>query len=167
MKWIASYGGPLLLAPERALKHWSGILRDKSLPTDYTRACQIADYLGVIRVDRYDIVVLGDEPLQSTLLRSGSDDTILVVRWVYANDDASVAAYISQIPDKGFGSPAVIFHVEDHTLYLFDSAIPGIDVLNEKHLSIEIRPNEYLVETAHFIPDEATSLIVHRMKPRR
>ena len=54
--WIESAGGPLLVAPESKLAHWSGSTDDDGpVETwgDYGRACQVQDCIGLVDVCYY------------------------------------------------------------------------------------------------------------------
>ncbi len=81
--WMESGGGPLLLVPGEYLPFWGGIdpptdgrqivahFRyggDDAPATDYDRACDVDDYLGVIEVGSGCGVVLGDEPLPTAIV---------------------------------------------------------------------------------------------------
>ncbi len=62
--WVHSNGGPLILLSEHLLNYWDGINPPKdgrqieatfrwgphSAATDYDRACDVSDYMGLLEV---------------------------------------------------------------------------------------------------------------------
>lgn len=74
-EWIESSGGPLILMDSEVVEFWSGILERRSylqggseqstdymdpLETDYGKACSINDYLGVVSIEKQNVLVFGD-----------------------------------------------------------------------------------------------------------
>jgi hypothetical protein len=81
LTWLGTDAGHLILVPAAARVHWSGIepppdgreiaVRFRSNTpaapaTDYDRACDIDDYVGILDVGSSWEVVLGQEPLPAT-----------------------------------------------------------------------------------------------------
>jgi hypothetical protein len=176
MTWIESEGGPLLLLAPSLLRYWDGIRPPPdgrlveakfrwdgpgSPATDYDRACDINDYLGLIAVGPGFGLVLGDGETSTTWWPPASSaEAGLLVNWIYANDEESVLRCLTDVPAELWGQPAVGFELEAGPLWLFDSACPGdyIDV----HLEIPLASARYLVETAVWEPDQQASLVLHR-----
>ena len=59
--WIGSDGGPFIILPAEAASNWGGLGRD------YERACEVTESLETIRVGDRDAVVLGDDPVPTTI----------------------------------------------------------------------------------------------------
>ena len=97
LKWIVSAGGPLLLMEIKSLPHWHGIFggqSDVGKTTDYARACEVDDYVGLIGVNDSQGLVLGEEPMHTSWFPI-SDSEGIVVRWVWADDEQQVEAVLN------------------------------------------------------------------------
>ena len=99
-KWIQSNGGPLLLLPAELLRQWGG-----TATADYERACTVQDEIAVLDVGNGVGLVLGDEPHQTAW--APADDGGLLVRWVYADDEADVWAAVDTIRESDFEPSSV------------------------------------------------------------
>jgi Immunity protein 21 len=180
LQWMASEGGPLLLLAAPLLVHWEGAdppsagravsatfrATGPGTPaTDYDRACDVPDELGVLEVGPGHGLVLGDEPAATAWwpLPDGG----LLVRWHHAESEAAVLAALRAAPLKGFGLPTCRFSVSAAPLMLFDAALPGPEAQRGAHLWLTVPVGEYTVTTADHRPDRATSLTLHRFVPRR
>jgi hypothetical protein len=75
--WVESSGGPLVMLPSRLASAWEG-----SKTNEYADACAVDDYVGVVARRWGKVIVLNDEPLRTTVLRTASG--VVVVRWMYA-----------------------------------------------------------------------------------
>ena len=160
LTWIESAGGPLILLEEPLLSHWHGIDTD-----DYDRSCGIDDYLGLLDVGSGRALVLGEEPMATAWqLLSGPAEGVLV-RWQFADDEASVVEALADLSKVSWEATGIVFDVADSSLVLFDAACPGKDPdCNSTGCKLNILLNEkqYLIETAHYTPNENTALFLHR-----
>jgi Immunity protein 21 len=178
LTWLASAGGPLLLLPGAYLAAWEGtnppsagrVLQARfrwqdsaAMATDYDRACDVDDYLGLLDIGGTQGLVLGDEPLATAWLPDGdSGKTGMLIRWVSADDEAHILAALTHIPDHVWDPAHLLFPVGSTPLYLFDAAIPGSKV--DAYLVIHLNPGSYLISTAVYKPDNGTELILHRFR---
>jgi hypothetical protein len=175
--WVESNGGPLLLLARDLLPFWSGIrpsnvsaadfdnVYDYDFDCDYNRACEVKDYLGLIEVASGTGLVLGGEPLSTTWWQIHDDLKLgLLVRWMWADDEASVIQSLANIPESIWEPGNLICHVGTEPLCLFDSAYLGSEIAENKSESLlmEINPGAYSLATADYSPDEETRLILHR-----
>jgi len=111
LKWIDSAGGPLILISDKSYNMWSGILKrssylDKKIEdaddflnadeADYGKACLVQDYLGIVDIGSDFVLVLGNEPLLTTVFRSG-DNRVVIARWYYGEDEELVDNYLKTI----------------------------------------------------------------------
>ena len=180
LQWIASEGGPLLLLAAPLLAHWEGVapptagravtatfraLGPGAPATDYDRACDVSDELGLVEVGPGYGLVLGDEPAATTWwpLPAGG----VLVRWHQAESEAAVLAALRAALPDGLGSPTHRFSVTAAPLLLFDAALPGSEAQPGAHLWLSVPVGEYTVTTADYQPDRATILTLHRFAPRR
>jgi hypothetical protein len=111
-KWVSTGGGPLILVPVEVALHWRGTDgigpssevweswgEDEFSGTDHGRACGVDDYLGVLGCGPGECLVLGDEPMQTTILPA--KDGGLIVRWMCGNTHLVFSVPVS------LGFPAV------------------------------------------------------------
>ena len=183
LEWVNSEGGPVILMEKPLLRYWNGCFSTSKLfgsvsglpgdedsqkvqsdnggnLTDYDRACEVDDYLGLIGVGPGLALVLGDEPMQTAwrpLLESGA----MLIRWHWANDEDSVVKALSDLSNAIWQSSDLILPVSGDPLILFDSASPGSDI--EKSLEIDLPKRQYSIDTAHYQPNKETSLFLHRL----
>lgn len=162
MKWINSNGGPLILSSKKSAELWSGI-RGSSISsdkTDYERACAVSDYIEVIQCGDYDLLVLGDEPMQSGFF--SNNEIICIARWVFCESPGVADVILKKIPNN------LIRLTEDKFikfpnggLIIFDSALSfsEIEVSDTKSIDQGI----YRVTTELFKPEKKNSFIIHRL----
>jgi immunity protein 21 of polymorphic toxin system len=176
--WVQSAGGPLLLLTRSLVPEWGGFRRATKQTdaafrwrgggpaTDYDRACEVADYTGLIPVGTGDALVLGDEPLLTCWLPAA--DGGLLVRWCFADDEQSVLRHLQGLDGVQFAPTPHILQVAERQHCLFDSAVPGVDLNPEDALPVELDVGSYEVGTVRFQPDASTELLIHRLriKPR-
>lgn len=163
LKWVNSAGGPLLLLEERLLPDWKGhdfAPTGHGGRTDYERACDVDDYVGLIEVGAGRALVLGDEPMQTTWSPSRGAGGVLI-RWQWADSEASAVNSVGGVPEESWEPTGLTLQVSGRGLLLFDSANPGDDP--GEGLSIQLEPGTYEVATALCQPDAATSLVLHRL----
>jgi hypothetical protein len=178
LTWYESAGGPLLLVPCIYAVDWEGIetlssgrtvqatfrWSDSDLSaTDYDRACDIDDYVGVLEVGAGRAVVLGDIAMPTTWIPSSGGG--ILVRWLYAESDSSALRALSKVSEELWQDTGHTFHVPSGPLCLFDSALVGRDLNDDQVLHIHISPGIYRVDTVEFRPDENTFLVLHRLIP--
>ncbi len=182
LRWIHSAGGPLILISESSYKLWSGILKrssylDKKIEdaddfldadeADYGKACLIQDYLGLINVGDDAVLVLGDEPLLTTIYNS-ADAKVVIARWYYGEDEQLVESYLNTIDLNSIDNWefALILNLSSDKQYLFDSACSAsmLDKGNNEFMTINIKPGEYKIWTSIYEPEEKTKLIIHKLE---
>jgi len=161
IKWVESGGGPLILVPTAHLSQWRGVGGPSEGETDYQRACEVADSVGVVAVGSGDGLILGDEPLPTAWVPNESGGGVLV-RWVYADSEAAVVDYIrgggqnDVVPESGtsvdLAGPCV----------LFDAAEPGDDIRGD-HVAVGLRSGRYVVTSALVDVSPETRILVHQV----
>lgn len=159
--WLEPAGGPLILLEEDLVPCWRGYLPvSDSTVTDYERACEVSDYLGTVDVGSRSGVVFGDQPYSTTWWHSRELDSGLIVRWVCAENEASVVQALIDLSNRDWERTAVEFEVTTGRLLLFDSAAPGDAI--DASISIELPKGRYVAETLQYDPNKDTSLLLHR-----
>jgi hypothetical protein len=155
---IESTGGPLVLLPDRVRDVWSGVAGG-----DYERACGVRDYLGVLDVGDDQALVIGDEPASTALLPSRAADSLVLAKWSYGPDRASVVASLRGVRFDRFPPAEVSFSFRSSPQLLFDSSAPGRNV--DQHLTARLPAGEYVASTLVFEPARDISLVLHWVRP--
>lgn len=162
-----SGGGPLVCATPLAGANWRGVNGSSiaDVRTDYARACAELDYLGVIPCSSFEVLVLGDEPLQSAFARIGED--VVIARWVSCVSGERAVAAISSMPSQ---LPAVAevcqFSVDENCLCLFDAALDKPLMLDTGSSVIDVGPGRYEVTTENYKRDQEFEFLIHRLRRR-
>ncbi|WP_347902928.1 Imm21 family immunity protein [Pseudomonas purpurea] len=157
--WLSSSGGPLIVMDASIAGLWTGV---DGQPSDYAMACQSADYAGKLAAYGTEVLILGDEPLQTAVASAG--DTLLIVRWKWAESEAEVRAQIEHI-DLGRVSFIEQLSIDwlDSTLVMFDAA----DRFNPQAcLKFQVDSPMCEVSTFLYEPTPQTALLIHSLTPR-
>ena len=182
LKLVNSGGGPLIVVSVEIAHHWRGdgglglpngdlsmVWETVRKQTDYGRACGIADYLGVLEVGPGECLVLGDEPMLTTILPTNGG--VLIVRWMYAESEEEVLRSVRFVPEDAWEATPHQVNVGSGALILFDSAYPGDDLpttcadgANVPWMKVAVPMGIYEVHTADYQPNDSTRLILHRMQ---
>jgi hypothetical protein len=83
MQWINSGGGPLICGEKHVAARWfglHGLSTQSRYSNDYERACATNELLEKIVCGDGYVMVLGDEPLQSSFFRNGRGE-LGIARW--------------------------------------------------------------------------------------
>jgi hypothetical protein len=152
--WLNGSGGPLVAMEEAKASLWTGV--DGS-PSDFDQACQSADYASRLLLHACDVLVLGDEPLQTAI--ATCSDHQLIVRWKWADSESDVRDAIDQLDVNAVDVvEKVVVEWIDQPLVLFDAA-DIFDPAQCLRFSTHPGPNE--VSTFIYTPSPRTSLLVH------
>lgn len=158
--WLSSSGGPLVVMGEGLAGMWRGL---DGHPSDYHRACQIDDYAGRLEGVDGDILVLGDEPLDTAI--ATADGALLIIRWICAPSEAEVLAQLDLL-ELGSLTPIERLSIDwaSDALVLFDGAerFDPQACLYLQPLSPHIE-----VSTFRYQPTADTALLIHQIAPRQ
>jgi hypothetical protein len=164
MQWITSAGGPLVCAASDAARTWRGTRASSvnSNISDYERACSTTEFAAVIRTAQWDVLVLGDEPLQSTLLIIHSQATI--ARWVSARSHDIAAKALAMLPQSlpAVGESTRFTH-QGKDLVLFDAAMDGRE--QSPSNGIQVGPGRYDVTSETYKKPTEFEFVIHRFLP--
>lgn len=161
LQWINSFGGPLLCASPIARDLWRGGSGSSANvdETDYDRASEQVDYIGVLDCGLSQLLVLGDEPLQSTFIPK--DEEIIIVRWVSCISEECASDAIAQLPATlpVIQAPTK-FRLANQGLIMFDAAFEGRNL--PSYLSAELKPGLFYITTEKYKSERAYEFLIHR-----
>jgi hypothetical protein len=178
LTWLET-DAPLILLSGVNLTDWEGIdppsrgrvveakfrWSDEAAPaTDYDRACDINDYIGLISVGRGMGLILNDMPMDTAWKYFGDNGGGLFIRYMYADSVAAVLSASHKVPAESWEATGLIFTVDGGPLYLFDSTYNGKDLSDTEYLVIQMSPGTYSIETAVH-ENERTGIVLHRFLP--
>ena len=162
--WVTSLGGPLILIPESACRHWGGTPRDyPDHEGDYGRACAVDDYVGLIDVGPATALVLGDMPARTTFL----PEHCILFREIAADDSVDPSAAIVGLLPEIKWEPGPFWEITEPVI-LFDSAYdyPHVVEANQECLRVSVTPGRYHVQAAYIeIPEQAYLILVRLLPP--
>jgi hypothetical protein len=163
--WIESGGGPLILIDSELASEWGGISGNYGSPesiSDYERACAVDDYLGVVDLRRGTALVLGDEPMRTSIVTVEPND-VLVVRWVWAPNERKIVESLPMalVSDDWVETDCKLTHSSE-SFVIFDSA----EQFREANDLITFPFSHRLskISTLEFKPNDAIFLVLHRIK---
>lgn len=175
LEWVTCDGGPLLLIAKKHLHAWEGVdvpaagrkvearfrWNPGGPPTDYDRACDVDDYIGLIDVGGGKAIVLGDEPLMTTWLPLS--DGGLLVRWVYADDEESLIATARRVPDDAYRDSGWTFSVDNSPLVLF-AACESSESRIYPRMEFHLPSGRYRILTSEYEEGGRSATICHRLQ---
>lgn len=156
--WLNSSGGPFVVMEEAKAPLWTG---GRGSPSDYDQACQSADYASKLILHSSEVLVLGDEPLQTAI--ATSDDRQFIIRWKWADSDNDVKDVIEQLDLSTVDViEKLVVDWKDQPLVMFDAA-DTFDPAQCRRFSTRSGPNE--ISTFIYAPSPRTSILVHALAP--
>ncbi|RZT81440.1 immunity protein 21 of polymorphic toxin system [Micromonospora violae] len=155
--WIESAGGPFVALSASELQYWTG-----SSGSDYDDACEVDDYLGLLRwgqgARRGIALVVGDEPLPTTFL----PDIGCLLQWQYAPSDADLIAAARSAFDAGLRwEEGPIYEFADR-LVLIDAAATAESLDRNEMLDLPLVPGRYQCSSAGFSEGGEVAGRLHR-----
>lgn len=159
--WLEG-GGPFVILPRDRAASWRGLKHDDG-PSDFDRACDVDDYLGLMAHDGVPTLVLGDDPFPTTYLPAPAFGGGYIVRILWGDDrDAAIEA-VHSAASSAWTPEEFTFSSKSGELMLFDAAHPAESA--PKSITIKLGPGPYAIATANIQPDESMCLLVHRFVP--
>lgn len=166
LKWVASYGGPLIAKDYNLQDHWGGIFRltvdTPGAKNDYERPPEQLKYLQIIELETGQALIFGEGPLHAAFWQSAAG-TIFIVRAMYCEADCDTDGLLAKMDQRIFDDPCAIldFDIFTDTLVVFDSSDDGRHV-DKEMISTSIKPGHYKIITAKYAPDESALFLLHR-----
>lgn len=157
-KWLSSSGGPLIVMDESRANLWGGF---EGQPSDYEIACQSGNYAEKLIMHNAEILVLGDEPLQTSIAKS--ENLILILRWKWAEDKADIYEAINEIDlDLISSIESIDIQWGETRLVVFDAA----DTFNSADcLKFQTHSTANNIITFIYEPTAETSVLIHAVSP--
>jgi hypothetical protein len=167
MEWINTTGGPLICGEREVGLHWRGtkgrsVDDGDATKTDYERACTIAEYIQRLRCNEGDILVLGDEPLQSTFILMEKGE-LAIARWIYLQprQNAETILKMAVMEADEICAPPIHFNINYGELILFDAACDGIQEC-KRYIKANLQQGRYVVTTEKRERNRMFSFLIHR-----
>jgi hypothetical protein len=161
IKWEHELRYTLILLQEGSLNSWRGDESAKT-PSDYERACDIDDYIGIIKSGGRDVLVFGDMPM---LLgwKNVDPSTLIIYRWISAENIEEISKELEKIDISIFESVSNEIDVVDNNLIIMEAAQTGVEgqITGSKATLI---PGKYSVFTEEYHPNKETHFILHLLK---
>lgn len=128
--------------------------------SDYAAACEVDDFLAVVRRHSAQYLVLGDAPMQTAAVSGPFGVTL--VRWVFCPSGDEAARVLAAIPDvlPELEQP-VPFELEHAGALLFDSAEEGEE--RTACIELELPLGSYRVTSESFTGSEF-EFVIHRIR---
>jgi len=165
LRWVESGGGPLILIDSDLALEWGGLSGNSGSPeslSDYERACSIDDYLGLLGVQKGVALVLGDEPMRTSVKRLEQDD-VMIVRWVWSPNETQIIESLPlALESADWLETALTIKHSSETFVIFDSAEQFSEVSNL--LEFPFSPGLSRISTLEFKPNDSIFLVLHRIK---
>lgn len=166
--WVASGGGPLLVLPDTLLPYWGGadppeealVPRAGNSATDYDRACQVHGHIGVLEIGPGKGLVLADEPAETMWARLLDERGTFLIRWIHADSDEAMIRALDGLREVKCEPTDEVLDVPGGHLVLFDSAMPGSDLLTP-HERVAMEKGLYRVCQGRIQPEPSTAAAVY------
>lgn len=164
MTWVVTSGGPLICATPAALSAWRGVAGSSTgdVQTDYERACAQLEYLSLIPCGTSEVLILGDEPMQSTFARHV--DGFVIARWASCLSAERAEQAVSMLPSVLPEQEATrLMQLDGARLCMFDSALDSDQAMLEASC-LDIVPGQYEITTERYSREEDFDFLIHRFR---
>lgn len=152
--WIYSAGGPLILISVKDCNSWNGSYEGS---LDYWVACEVTDFVGVVKKNGEKIVVFADEPLSAYVLIC--DDGVFFLRWRWGEDDFDIVDHVRRMNFFDMEAwESVEIGLKPGDYFLFDAALPGNTL--EKY-EVMIEKEVAFAKTYLYQPDDENSFLIN------
>ncbi|WP_060887727.1 Imm21 family immunity protein [Streptomyces caniscabiei] len=156
-EWLETDGGPFLLAPVSLLPSWTGYEGDYDLVIEGTDAGRSECYLLPGR----NVVVLGDEPLATTVMEARS----LIVQWIHSDSEDDLRVHASEVDLDSIAWREGPLLESDGYLALMDAALPGAEATEDSVFVLEHDAGTFRVDSAEVPLAPHCAAKLHRLVP--
>jgi hypothetical protein len=172
LTWLDTDAGHLMLLPATLRSHWSGAEPPKDgrfihakfrwnhpddPASDYDRACDVDDYVGILDVGSGQGVVLGQDPLPATC-QALPNGGLLIAR-LYTSEIGTPSKLPLPLPDLDWTRVGTVQY-DGSPLVLFDTTDGGDEEPVFPSMSITLTAGQYMVEHAQFKNSELNLWLV-------
>lgn len=154
-RWLETDGGPVLLCPVSLLSSWTGYNGDYDLVIEMTDAGHSECYA----LPERNVVILGDEPLSTTIIESRS----LIVQWISGNSEEDMRKHASEVDLDAIAWREGPVLESDGSLALMDAAMPGDEATEESVFVFDLEAGRFRVDSAEVPLAPHTSAKLHRL----
>ncbi|NOQ73141.1 MAG: hypothetical protein GQ574_14135 [Crocinitomix sp.] len=183
MKWINSTGGPSIIIATAKVKKWSGIgtieaaLKNEFEETEdfmdpnqchYGQACEIINEIGLVKIQgsTTEVIIIGDEPLQMTVLGNAEKTGIIIVKWSFGENVETVESFLDfnelEVLPNWQALMTAQLHSDEHIL--LDAAASGFDLEKDEIIKFELKKGTYAISSLTFSPNEKTEMYLYQFK---
>lgn len=182
IKWIECDGGPHLFIEKRLVGYWMGVIEssynDKTITTklrsgkqsniitDYDRACDIEEYVGVISIGNGHGLVISEDVPRSTWIpaEDGNGGFLVVLNYISENiEEDLIIEKIKKVDDSLFESTNLQLTIQDNHVCLFAACDYGPDWLYGC-CEFKLKPGTYSIYTVDSYDFDECSFRIHRLK---
>ncbi|WP_248965913.1 Imm21 family immunity protein [Sphaerisporangium perillae] len=160
MRWIETAGGPFVLVAINDAPSWTGYRGD------YEHACAVDGVTGVVGFGdigtKKTALVIWDEPLRTAYL----PERATFVQWMYADSEDWLLRLVDTEFSSAVWEDGPIVELQDVET-LFDSATPGVELIESDFLEIRMEAGMYQVQTADIESGDRRAARIHRLVPMR
>lgn len=164
--WIDTEGGPFLLIANRSLSSWRGtegwaFETHGEDASDYSRACNISDWIGPIRCGEDTAYVLGGDIGPVSWITTDELDGGYLVQWLGVDDETEILPALRSKKLEELASSDRAEHIsikihEPGEMRVIQAAEIG-DELVAPNIPIKLRPGTYDATSVYL---ETTSLMI-------
>jgi hypothetical protein len=130
--------------------------------TDYDRACDVEDWLGLINVGEGKAIVLGGDETATTWLDLIESQEGMLIRWIYADSDEDIINRAKTLHNEPGKEEVFEFKVGNSDLILFPAAESGSYKVSPR-MKFNLSNGTYKISTIEY-EDEQTSVVCHRFR---
>ncbi|MDB5349269.1 MAG: Immunity protein 21 [Planctomycetota bacterium] len=147
-----------MLLPEALLGAWHGVAS-----SDYDRACEAAgSWMASLSVNGGIGLLLGGDPGMALLIPDASD-TLKLVRWHYADEEAELIEFALRGEAVAATEPDFVFENECAAWVMFNAAADPL--VHRPSMRSFMLPVSRVRVTTVFLESERNAAIVHAFRP--
>ena len=158
-KWISSKG-PLIIMNYADTEQWlGGNNSSRYHHSHYDMACNIEDDINIIQVNGINVLVLGDEPNQTTYLKR-SNNSGLLVRWVWADSEDDLFHEVKSLEEPIVSRTSGFSFVVHDKLCLFPAIDTG-EIGRKSGATFSMAKGSYYIITSYENSNPAVNFVAH------
>jgi hypothetical protein len=183
MKWINSTGGSSIIIASSNVDKWSGVgtinsalikefeeAEDFMDPNQchYGQACEIEDEIGLIKIqdNSIQVIIIGDEPLQMTLIENTEKDCFIIVKWSCGESLQEFESFLDFNKIEPLPDWTELFKTEfrSNKYIIMDSSESGFELEKDELIEFELKEGDYNISSFTYSPNEKTTMYLYKFK---